>query len=53
MPKLIQNLLVTRKIKLCRLLDKAPYRNPPQKDEKTITNTIHHIRNVEARTTTT
>ena len=53
MPKAIQNIAANRQIKLCRLLDKAPSRNTPQKHKKTIPNTKHHIRNAEAGTTTT
>ena len=53
MPKTIQNLLETRQIKLCILLDKATSRNPPQKHKKKIPKTTHHIRNAEAGTTTT
>ena len=52
MPKIIQNKLATRQIKLFRLLDKAPSKNPPQKHKKTIPNTTHHIRNAETGTTT-
>ena len=36
MPKTIHNILATGKIKLCRRLDKAPSRNPPQKHKKKI-----------------
>ena len=36
MPKTIQNILATRQIKLCRLMYKAPSRNPPQKHKKKI-----------------
>ena len=34
MPKIIKNILATRKIKLCRLMDKAPYSKPPQPHKK-------------------
>ena len=36
MPKTVSNLLVTRKVELCRLLDQAPYRCPSPKYEKII-----------------
>ena len=43
MLKKIQNILETRQRKLCKLMEKAPSSNPPQKHNKTIPNTTHHI----------
>ena len=52
-PKTIQNILMTRQNKLCRLLDKSQSSNSPQKHKKTIPNTAHHIGNAATRRTTT
>ena len=52
-PKTIQNILATRQMKLCRLLDKAPYSNTTQKHKKRIPNTTHHIGNAATGTATT
>ena len=41
-PKTIQNILATRQRKLCRLLDKTPPSNPPQKHKKCFL-TLHII----------
>ena len=47
----IQNILENRKIKLCRLLDKASSFKTPSKHSEGISHTTHCIRNVENRAT--
>ena len=49
MPGAVQNILETRKIELCRLLDKTSSGKTPSKHSKIISHATHCIINVENR----
>ena len=51
MPRAVQNIFETRKIQLCRLLDKTPSGKTTSKYSKRISHATHCIGNVQNRTT--
>ena len=51
MSRTVHNILETRKIQLCRLLDETSYGKTPSKHSKRISHATYCIRNVENRAT--